>query len=685
MSSHFKPRRTPTIRRRAFAGSEVAWGGLQALEERGYMSASPVMPLEMGSSLGSANVLGSIAQSHSLTNAISDFSEVDVFGFDAVAGEKYTFDIDGDGGLNSYLRVFDSTGKAITRNDNGRGFGEVATKDSFLSVSIKASGRYYIGISSAGNTAYNLATGVGAKPGTTTGGYNLAIVNITPADTAGKTLLTARELGELAGDQSLTEFVGRYDTLDYFHFDMTQDSDFSLVLSGLSADADVRIIADRNNNKKIDRNEVVGVAAHAGAGDETLTGQLAAGSYYVEVKRRAGDTHYALDLSAAAVEADPEPQPTPDPEPTPEPTPDPTPTPTPPPAPVSDWFAQNLSDAGIISLSRTLFADGSLSRGDLMQILHVAGDDDGVVDAAELADLRLIVTNANTLGITAEVRVLAGKVVNAQTANAKYQGAALGNLAAGSADAQLDKLIDKWFLGSDRPNATIYGSTYTYRLASGSLFVNGASLTDIKQGYVGDCYLLATLGSIAMIDPTAITNMFIDNGDGTLTVRFFRNGVADYVTVDMYLPSDGSSRFIFANMGGSITSTGNELWVALAEKAYAQLNEAGWIGQDGTNSYSGIEGGWMETVYEQVLGRNSNSTYMPSQQALIDAFNAGKMVTLGSNSSTSSGVVAGHAYVLKNYNASTGTFDLYNPWATQHLTGITFATLSANFNWIATA
>ena len=49
------------------------------------------------------------------------------------------------------------------------------------------------------------------------------------------------------------------------------------------------------------------------------------------------------------------------------------------------------------------------------------------------------------------VQVLAGDVVNGNPANAHYQGAPLGNLAAGSSAAQLDDLIDKWFYGTDLP------------------------------------------------------------------------------------------------------------------------------------------------------------------------------------------------------------------------------------------
>lgn len=678
MSSHFKARRP---RRPMHAHQSGLWSGLETLESRSYMSASPV---ELHAAMDVTSTLGNIAQMHSLQGAISELDEVNLFAFDVEAGQKYTFDIDSDGSFDSYLRVFDATGKQIASNNNGNDFGEAKSPDSFKAVNFKTEGRYYVGISGAGNTRYDVNTSQGLKEAKSLGQYELNITNITPADTAGKNLAEALHLGVLDGDMQIEEFVGQSDKVDYIRFTLTGDAAFTLSLSDLTGDADVRLIHDANFNNKIARNEVIATSATRGSADETIEADLSAGTYYIEVKRKAGDTYYTLNLSAelaqvAAV--------TPQNNPAPQQQPAPTPAPSPAPAPqvVSDWFSQNLGDAGIISLSRSLFVDGSLSRGDVMMILRVAGDDDGVVDVTELTDLRVIVSNASTLGITDDVRVLAAKVTFNHSANAKYQGGNLGNLAAGSSEAQLYKLVDKWFLGTDRANATIYGSTFQYQLAKGSLFVNGPQLTDIEQGYVGDCYLLATLGSVAMIDPQAITDMFISNGDGTFAVRFFHSGVADYVTVDSYLPTDSSGRLIFAGMGNQASSTSNELWVSLAEKAYAQLNEAGWIGQNGTNSYAGIEGGWMEPVYEQVLGTNANSQYKPSQSFLSNAFQSGQMITLGSNGSTSNGVIAGHAYVLKNYNASTGTFDLYNPWGVQHITGMSFAQLQNNFSWAAVA
>ena len=49
------------------------------------------------------------------------------------------------------------------------------------------------------------------------------------------------------------------------------------------------------------------------------------------------------------------------------------------------------------------------------------------------------------------------------------------------------------------------------------------------------------------------------------------------MTVDSKLPTYGGGGFIYANMGGLASNSNNVLWVALAEKAYAQMNETSWL------------------------------------------------------------------------------------------------------------
>ncbi|MBJ7298182.1 MAG: peptidase, partial [Dolichospermum sp.] len=256
------------------------------------------------------------------------------------------------------------------------------------------------------------------------------------------------------------------------------------------------------------------------------------------------------------------------------------------------------------------------------------------------------------------------KIANSDVANTR---STIGNLFAGSSDTQMENLIGKWFLGTARPVAS---GTYSY--VSGSLFQNGLSADDVDQGAVGDCYYVATLASIAQEKPDYIQNMFTDNGDNTFTVRFYNNGVADYVTVDRYLPTYSSGNAVYAGWGGgSSTSTTNELWVALAEKAYAQLAESGWSrSSTSTNSYAAISGGWMDTVIRQVtgLGTSSFEAVNMNQTQLINLVNSNQILTVGFvyAAGNTLGVVNGHAYTITAYNATNGTFHLRNPWGNTH-------------------
>lgn len=356
-----------------------------------------------------------------------------------------------------------------------------------------------------------------------------------------------------------------------------------------------------------------------------------------------------------------------------------------------------LTDANLRSLVSTYYADSSISRQEMIQILRSAASDQ-VVSAAELTDLRYLVSSNSNLQMPAHVRGLANNLVNDNPANLKFRGQTAGNLRAGSSGTLLNNLVDKWFLGADLP--TVTSSSISYRAAVGSLFVTAPSLSDSRQGQLGDCYFLASLVSIAERNQSAIRNMFVDNEDGTFTVRFFGGnlgmfwqgslisagftsgaGVADYVTVDRNLPTYSNGGLAYSGYGRSALNASTTLWLALAEKAYAQWNETGKSGRNGTNTYSAIEGGWMSNVNSQVLGYNSTyySTSNTSKQVMINALGAGHTVTLGTNSNASAGgLVGSHAYVVTAYNATTDSFTLYNPWSTQHPTPLNWSQLQGH-------
>ncbi len=347
-----------------------------------------------------------------------------------------------------------------------------------------------------------------------------------------------------------------------------------------------------------------------------------------------------------------------------------------------------LYDAALANLTQSLFVDGSIDRQDMIDILQsVCPASNGTLGQLDFNDLKTILLNASGLNMPGYVQVLAGDVINGNFANTWYQGQRLGNLTYLTTGANFTKLIDKWFYGSDYPliDANIpAGQTYSYTTISGSLFNAAAggipSHADEFQGRLGDCYFITALGSVADSSSTAIQNMFRDNGDGTWTVRFYLNGVANYVSVDAMLPTDSSGALVYADYGMMNNDPTNTLWIPLAEKAYAQLNEIVQGGGYGTNCYSSIEGGIPATVYAQVLGHPATYYDLSNQQAMINAINSNLAVGICTNGTTdpNSGLYAGHAYAVIGYDNTMGTFTLYNPWGFDQPGPLTWTDLQNN-------
>jgi hypothetical protein len=178
--------------------------------------------------------------------------------------------------------------------------------------------------------------------------------------------------------------------------------------------------------------------------------------------------------------------------------------------------------------------------------------------------------------------------------------------------------------------------------------------------------------------------MFRDNGDGSYGVRFYSSSGSElWVTTNGYVPVRSSGSLCLA--GNASRSLAGEMWVALAEKAYAQANEIGKFSRSTTaNSYRAIEGG-LETALRHISNRATNTyssyygntgwtsannnatTWNNYQTAAISAVTAGRSLWLGSFGSTydSTGrvnFVSGHAFAIIGYNASTGMFRFANPW-----------------------
>jgi hypothetical protein len=240
----------------------------------------------------------------------------------------------------------------------------------------------------------------------------------------------------------------------------------------------------------------------------------------------------------------------------------------------------------------------------------------------------------------------------------------------------------QWVFGVDHPDP---GNGVGYSAVTGALFgPGGPSYMDVQQGVLGDCWLLASLAETAYRAPADITGMFTYDGTafengaqvGVYTVRFYNSGgTAKYVTVDTELPDD---RDLFASVGNGV------LWVALAEKAYAEANAAGYVTTDvdGRDAYYALGGftppefgGSPSWALQAITGKSvSSASYNPND--LVSAWNSGQLVVLGTPPLAANAtaplvlngpagprnIVSSHEYAVVGYNASNQAFTLFNPW-----------------------
>ena len=215
--------------------------------------------------------------------------------------------------------------------------------------------------------------------------------------------------------------------------------------------------------------------------------------------------------------------------------------------------------------------------------------------------------------------------------------------------------------GSDMPTLT----DVLYLTEPGTS--SAISVSDINQGQLGDCFLLSSIGEIALYDPAAIQQMIHVNANGTESVTLFESpnghtpgvGASVFASMDEVVTNTFSTASVNNGTTQDVVGNQKEIWVQVLEKAYAQAN----------GGYAGInQGGNPCIALQQLTGEaakweSASQATLPSLTADVAAGDLIVMDTANSNN-LPYGLYGNHAYMFEGLVTSNGTacVKLGNPW-----------------------
>ena len=125
------------------------------------------------------------------------------------------------------------------------------------------------------------------------------------------------------------------------------------------------------------------------------------------------------------------------------------------------------------------------------------------------------------------------------------------------------------------------------------VYEEGIKPSDLCQGAVGDCWLVAALASAAE-HPACIRRAFLTreaNSRGKYRIRLFDGQKKKWViiTVDDRIPCKGTAPVLNTVF---MKPVGNEMWAILLEKAFAKF----------CGSYKALDGGWAPWAWQALTG-----------------------------------------------------------------------------------
>jgi RTX calcium-binding nonapeptide repeat (4 copies) len=254
----------------------------------------PTTPANPGNDLSSALNIGNLNGQKIFKDFVGVVDPQDFYRFSLAQTSNLTLNMTGISDYASVYLIADTNKNGVV--DNNETIEEdtynTSTNDGVIKSDLGA-GNYFALIKPnnfVDNTNYTLNLSAVATPATT------------PSN-PGNDLSSALNIGNLSGQKTFKDFVGVVDPQDFYRFSLTQNSHFTLNMSGLSDNAGVYLIADLNKNGVVDNNETFAEDSYnTSTNNGAIESDLGVGNYFVLIKPSnvADNSNYTLNLSAIA-------------------------------------------------------------------------------------------------------------------------------------------------------------------------------------------------------------------------------------------------------------------------------------------------------------------------------------------------------------------------------------------------
>lgn len=238
-------------------------------------------PLDIDDQTTEAVAMGELLSKADKSGVIDAGFDVDLYKFTGYAGQVVGVDLDlGSGSaLDSYVRLFDSTGTELAANDDAAAPGESAGTESYLSFTLTADGIYYVGVSDKSNDGYDALSGLGDVNGSTSGSYALSLVSIDSDDE----LSEATDLGAIADDVSVPRTISINSDVDLLKFTAQAGQKIAIDVdnaNGSTLNSMLRVFS--SNGSQVASNDNAAAPGESASSESYLLLDVRmAGTYYV--------------------------------------------------------------------------------------------------------------------------------------------------------------------------------------------------------------------------------------------------------------------------------------------------------------------------------------------------------------------------------------------------------------------